>query len=314
MNINLHKKLGTTFTMVAVGFFLLLINVFDFHIFGGKEIVATVSIIAGMPLIFVGVGRLFVAYLTVDHETSDFDTSNTIKQLSQQVRSLTAAVDLITEIGSGKNNSEGISTSFDQLLKEKLNSESIINTFQTLYGEQAKRQVIAATISDDYKAISNRIEIEILRLSKSARVNLTYGGLSTLLAIALIGLQVYLYQGTFASFPLLLSYYIPRLTIVIFIEIFAFFFLKIYKSTLAEIKYFHNEKTNIELKVSALKIAILSDNGTGIEHAIKSLADTERNFVLKKDESTIELEKSKLELQSSTSIINALKDVINRGK
>ena len=44
---------------------------------------------------------------------------------------------------------------------------------------------------------------------------------------------------------------------------------------------------------------------------LETLNKTERNFILKKDETTIELEKSKIETQSSNNTVQALKDIIN---
>jgi len=39
--------------------------------------------------------------------------------------------------------------------------------------------------------------------------------------------------------------------------------------------------------------------------------DTERNFILKKDETTIDLEKSRIEVQNSNNTISTLKDIIS---
>ncbi|QZM12977.1 hypothetical protein ABVS_2329 [Acinetobacter lwoffii] len=39
--------------------------------------------------------------------------------------------------------------------------------------------------------------------------------------------------------------------------------------------------------------------------------DTERNFILKKDETTIDLERSRIESESSNNTIQALKDIIS---
>ena len=46
----------------------------------------------------------------------------------------------------------------------------------------------------------------------------------------------------------------------IFIEVFSFFFLKLYKSGLADILYYQNELTNLESKFLALELASLGRN------------------------------------------------------
>jgi len=100
----------------------------------------------------------------------------------------------------------------------------------------------------------------------------------------------------------LISHYVPRLSLVIFIEIFAFFFLKLYKTSLFDIKYFNNEKTNFDFKILALNASKLDKPNAIYEYCIKQFADTERNFTIRNGESTIELEKDKLEKEKSTAI------------
>jgi hypothetical protein len=92
-----------------------------------------------------------------------------------------------------------------------------------------------------------------------------------------------------------ISYYIPRISVVVFIEVFAFFFLRLYKIGLDDVKYYQNELTNVELKLRALSEALKSGEAPTITLVITELAKTERNFVLKKGESTVGLENAKLE-------------------
>ena len=88
------------------------------------------------------------------------------------------------------------------------------------------------------------------------------GVLTTSIAV---GLLTYMVLGTDAKFDTLnglLSYYVPRVTVVIFIEVFSFFFLKMYKSNLSEIKYYQQEITNISTQQVVYESSILSnDNG-----------------------------------------------------
>lgn len=112
---------------------------------------------------------------------------------------------------------------------------------------------------------------------------------------------------TYQSTDDALTYFLPRISLTIFIEIFSYFFLNLYKKNLEDIKYFQNEVTNLESKYLALLYAFESNNGQIKAKVIEMLMGTERNFILKKDETTIELEKSKIEAQSSNNTIQALK-------
>ena len=56
--------------------------------------------------------------------------------------------------------------------------------------------------------------------------------------------------------------------------------------------------------------AFEQNNGQVKAKVIEKLMDTERNFILKKDETTIELEKNRIESQNSNNTVQALKDII----
>ena len=87
--------------------------------------------------------------------------------------------------------------------------------------------------------------------------------------------------------------------------------VNLYKKSLDDIKYYQNEITNLEAKYLSLDQSKQSGNFKLLANALETLNKTERNFILKKDETTIELEKSKIETQSSNNTVQALKDIIN---
>ena len=125
--------------------------------------------------------------------------------------------------------------------------------------------------------------------------------------------EVFATEVDFSDSVKLLSHYLPRLSLIIFIEIFAFFFLRLYKASLFDIKYFNNEKTNIDFKIISLNVAILKQNDTLIQTTINELVKTERNFKLGKEESTVELEQLKTEKENNkllSQILSKLTDKI----
>jgi hypothetical protein len=86
-----------------------------------------------------------------------------------------------------------------------------------------------------------------------------------------------------------------RVSIALFIKTFAYFFLRLYKTSLEDIKYYQNEMTNIESKGLAFKTVVELKNEALIKLAVAALMKTERNFVLKKGDSTLGLEREHLE-------------------
>ena len=109
-----------------------------------------------------------------------------------------------------------------------------------------------------------------------------------------------------------ISHFVPRLTLVILIELFAYFFLSLYKASLAEIKYFQNELTNIESKELALQAALNSGEASMISDIVSKLALTERNHILSKDQTTVELERARLEKDSKSEIAKYVAELFQK--
>ena len=87
-----------------------------------------------------------------------------------------------------------------------------------------------------------------------------------------------------------------------------------YSSGLNEIKYFQNELTNVEAQFIALRRAIQSDDRESLTKILQILAATERNFVLKKGETTVDLEKSKLDQQGLKDMLSAFIETVKPKK
>lgn len=154
-----------------------------------------------------------------------------------------------------------------------------------------------------------RLKEEILFLRKRANIQVTLGSGITIGA----GIGLYFFvkesQSLLGTVEDIYTYFIPRLSLILFIEVFAFFFLKLYKDSLTEVKYYHNELTNIEHKLTALEASHYSSE-MDISRIIENLTYTERNFILKKDETTVELEKNKQDI----SILKRIDEITSKLK
>ncbi|WP_313168744.1 hypothetical protein [Massilia oculi] len=165
--------------------------------------------------------------------------------------------------------------------------------------------------------INSRLQAEINALSKRATIYIIIGGI-----IALAG-GVYLYvsaqevvnlikenSNLSANFREIAYREIPplilRLSVVIFVEIFAFYFLKLHKDAMESIRYYQNELTNIDLKTIALNAAYSTSDGECLEGVIKELSITERNFILKGKQTTVEIEKRKFDKYLVTEALDRL--------
>lgn len=193
---------------------------------------------------------------------------------------------------------------------EKTIADRVITSFEENYAKSAFLKSTYQEILSDLKTIQQRLYREISKLSLRANLNLAIGSATTIVAILILYLTVGSHTPNFDSISHSLSFFIPRISIVVFIEIFSFFFLKLYRTNLSDIKYYQNEMTNVEFKLLALKSAFAKDDLDSIKNVIANFSTIERNFILKKGESTVEVEKSKIDLTSENSWKEIVKEAL----
>lgn len=157
----------------------------------------------------------------------------------------------------------------------------------------------------------DRLKQEILDLSRRGNLNLLLGMLTTLAGLIFLG---YILFSSFngQSQQELFLHFVPRLSFAVLIEVFAYFFLRLYKQSLTEIKYFQNEITNIESKHIALKIVLNSNDKALKAKLTEELVKIERNFILTKDQTTVELERDRMAQNTDTNLIDIVKSLINK--
>ncbi|WP_339414281.1 hypothetical protein [Pseudomonas sp. EA_35y_Pfl2_R5] len=141
-------------------------------------------------------------------------------------------------------------------------------------------------------------------------MNLLLGIFTTVFGVVILGYSV-LQAPLFTSGVEIAAHFLPRISLVIVVEVFAYFFLKLYKQSLDEIKYFQNEMTNIESKYLGLYIATEGGLEEGVLNSINQLSSTERNFLLDKGQSTASIELKKIEATSNGTAMEKLSSIIS---
>lgn len=126
-------------------------------------------------------------------------------------------------------------------------TDQIITITKSREGEGSRE----LQISSLFATVQERLSVELQNLGRRSNINLIVGVLITVTATGVLVYMVTRPHPDFTSTASVLSYYIPRVTTIALIETFAYFFLGLYKSNLAEIKYYQNERTTI----TALEIA-----------------------------------------------------------
>ncbi len=202
-------------------------------------------------------------------------------------------------------------------LKKSITEEGvsgIIKELEAKATEEVKTLTKVELIESQFSLTIDRLKEELFSLSKRGNLNLSIGIVTTITGLALLGMFV-LGDKPVASpsgTEQFIIEFIPRISLVILIEIFAYFFLRLYKANLTEIKYFQNEITTIESKYLALKVAANLNDAEQLKVVIERLANTERNFILDKGQSTVDLERAKIEQQSSSDVIGKLTSLVGK--
>lgn len=109
-------------------------------------------------------------------------------------------------------------------------------------------------------------------------------------------------------------HYTSRFSLIISIEVLAYFFLRLHKSNLVDSKYYQNELTNLELKYISLDAALYLKYADVAHKVISELSETERNHILEKGQSTIELKKIELEKNHFIEITKSLVTLAPKSK
>lgn len=224
----------------------------------------------------------------------------------------------LEELKSGLASSAGAAPTFSEAdrakvlasIQAKLESEALssyVAGIQELVSTSVKR----ASVEQLFTTIADRLGREVQDQAKRGNLNLILGILTTLLGLSVLAYSVF-YAPAAQAVNEILAYFAPRLSLVILIEVFAYFFLKLYKQSLSEIKYFQNEITNIESRHLAIQFAARDPDASLQLKIVEELMKTERNFLMSKDQTTVDIEKERLSRSTYSELINTVKDLAKR--
>ncbi|RQO79157.1 hypothetical protein DBR40_05410 [Pedobacter sp. KBW01] len=271
---------------------------------GKTDIIYFLVIPTLLVLVFMGVFNFLRG--SDDRNSVSRSLSDEIKMSSEDLFFLKSE---FASLKSSLIDPEKIKKDAESIFYSKINeltSESIVTK---VYEEFKKDAIInnkVKIIERELDDLKHRIRYQSQRLARSTALNLTIGVTTTAAVIAFLGYSVATFDTTLTSAGDYLIHFIPRISLSIILEVFAYFFLRLYTKNLEEIKYWNNELTNIEFKSIAIKSAMLEDNTKLLEKIAMEILKTERNFILKKGESTVELEKSKNDETNTLAIISKL--------
>ena len=198
-----------------------------------------------------GVGILLLRYLRGDSIVpAQSESLMEARELLQEMAAARSEL-VAVQARSGSNSNAGTlsSTALDDL-RESLAAEISLEVENRLSNEAlAKVQLveIRTVFANSYTRLTQALD----QLNRRGNLNLVIGVITTVVAA---GVLLYMAIGapSFTTPIQLASHYIPRLSTVVFIEVFGF--LRLYKATLSETKYYQTELialANIDVALQA---------------------------------------------------------------
>ena len=134
-------------------------------------------------------------------------------------------------------------------------------------------------ITTHAEELVGRLSTAIEQQRSRNNINVGFGFFITLVGISVL---IYFVQDSRAvidpEHPSSVLTFLPRLSLVILIELFAYFFLNLYRDGLAEMKYLQNELTTIRMRTLGLRAAIYEGHQTSAAEIMQSFAATDRNL------------------------------------
>ena len=217
--------------------------------------------------------------------------------------------------GTGPTFTEADKEALMRTMQEHIRSETVEALLLVVESRVAEKygdlQVLTLVKSQAEKTL-DRLRQELFALSKRGNLNLAIGIVTTIAGLLLLGAFVLTEAQNTVDLPTFAVGFVPRISLVLLIEVFAYFFLRLYKTALTEIKYFQNEITSIEAKFLALTVAATSKKEDQLAGVLHQFARIERNFILEKGQTTVELERNRLDQQVDDSLMNRLADVLKK--
>lgn len=160
-----------------------------------------------------------------------------------------------------------------------------------------------------------RLKDEIEELGRRANLNLVIGSTISILGMVLLAYFIYVANEDFRN-NINPGYFVlkfgARLSLVIFMQVFAYFFLRLYRYSIFEIKYFQNEMTNIELWILSLQVATRGNDEKIAAQILSTLVKVERNFRLKKGETTVGLQREELEARYEAAMMGHAEKITDK--
>lgn len=178
-------------------------------------------------------------------------------------------------------------------------------------------------INSIFAKMHERLSREVNKLYRRGNLNLLLGFFIALFGVGFLLYSMFIfrtdasisgeppqYGGGDNLFQYFLFYIVPKLSLVVLIEVFAYFFLRLYKNSILEVKYYQNEITNVESMSIAVRLSLLTGDNDCLKDIVSRISNTERNRIYDKNQTTIELEQLRADDEHLMALLDKISQMI----
>ncbi|MEW8437358.1 MAG: hypothetical protein AB2689_04295 [Candidatus Thiodiazotropha taylori] len=250
------------------------------------------------------------SYVSVNNTLEDHDVDRIVKTITEKlIEQGNASKQSVNIDLTPEERSEIIGAIKSNITKEL--AEDLFKSAKSALSDSIVESKYFYELRKELQKTKARLTDEIGALTRRGNLNLVIGGVTTILAVSLLGYVVLTANSNALELKDFVWHYIPRITVSVFIQIFSFFFLRLYRNSLEDIKYFQNELTNVDSRFASLEAALILGDKAILSKVIEEVSCTDRNSRLKKGESTVALEKLREENKSLSEMLGSAKELIS---
>ncbi|MGY0794219.1 hypothetical protein ACW7BJ_33145 [Azospirillum argentinense] len=248
-------------------------------------------------------------------DVEEYDTAGwaevVLKLEALEKKASLRAIEINFQNDSGQAIREDVRAIFTDAAREAVDNEVENRLSEARSSEKSRRDAVMQLRRARYRLIE-----EIKKATKRATNNMVIGSAISTIGIIVIGVTAFTIEIQGGDIFHQLTQYAPRLLLGVFIQLFAFFFLRLYRRGFDEIRYLQNEATNVDSMGAALICSMASGDKETLKAVVEKLSSVERNFIIEKGQTTIELRREEIGRESDKTFLEFAKEMLarNNGK
>lgn len=203
---------------------------------------------------------IIVGYLNrSDRELFESPHRNSMRKEVEELKKSIARLQSAKDSSEKSTNSAPPDPSEEQAARERVISE-VYSKLTDEIVDRAQNSFHLENIRKLHESSHSRLFREIQKLNERSKLNLSIGIVITMVAAVILFYIATSEPPIKTDAASLAAHYVPRLSTVVFVEVFAFFFFKLYRSGLSDIRAYQQDITRLNQENCAIDLVFFSED------------------------------------------------------